>query len=121
MTPDRFEDHAWKDIVLTTAEEIYERLPARGPCRAEPALLLIDLYNLFYQGGRIRRRRFRTATPRAAYHAIGRSTHETPDRRSPGGRHPDHLLFRRHGPARAPPRVGADPVEKGVKRDPEDY
>ena len=51
MSPDRFEDHVWKDIApddLLTIYSAYERETFVGP---NPALLLIDLYNLAYQGG----------------------------------------------------------------------
>lgn len=51
MTPDRFEDHAWQDIMpddLKTIYSAYARETFVGP---NPALLLIDLYNLAYQGG----------------------------------------------------------------------
>lgn len=48
---DRFEDHAWKDVVpedLLAIYSAYRRETFVGP---NPALLLIDLYNMAYQGG----------------------------------------------------------------------
>ena len=51
MTPDRFEDHAWADVVpedLLKLYAPYQRETFVGP---RPALLAIDLYNVVYRGG----------------------------------------------------------------------
>jgi len=51
MTPDRFEDHAWADVVpedLMRLYTPYQRETFVGP---RPALVLIDLYNSAYRGG----------------------------------------------------------------------
>ncbi|MDF0600190.1 isochorismatase family protein [Psychromarinibacter sp. C21-152] len=51
MTPDRFEDHAWKDIVPDDLLQIYSAYTRETFVGPSPALLLIDLYNLAYRGG----------------------------------------------------------------------
>ncbi|MCC5958733.1 MAG: isochorismatase family protein [Rhodobacteraceae bacterium] len=51
MTPDRFEDHVWKDVVPDDLLEIYAPYTRATSVGPNPALLLIDLYNLAYQGG----------------------------------------------------------------------
>ncbi|MCF8485305.1 MAG: isochorismatase family protein [Rhodobacteraceae bacterium] len=51
MTPDRFEDHAWKDIVPDDLLQIYAPYRRETYVGPNPALLLIDLYNMAYQGG----------------------------------------------------------------------
>ena len=51
MSPEFFEDHAWKDVVpadLLTVYAAYRRETFVGP---RPALILIDLYNSAYRGG----------------------------------------------------------------------
>ncbi|WP_439570267.1 isochorismatase family protein [Roseovarius mucosus] len=51
MTPDRFEDHVWKDVVPDDLLQIYAPYKRETFVGPNPALLLIDLYNLAYQGG----------------------------------------------------------------------
>lgn len=51
MTPDRFEDHVWKDSVPEDLLQIYAPYQRETFVGPNPALLLIDLYNLAYQGG----------------------------------------------------------------------
>ena len=51
MNADRFEDHAWADVVpedLLAIYAPYQRETFVGP---RPALILIDLYNVAYRGG----------------------------------------------------------------------
>lgn len=51
MTPDRFEDHAWSDVVPADLLEIYAPYRRETFVGPRPALILIDLYNLAYRGG----------------------------------------------------------------------
>ncbi len=51
MTPDRFEDHCWKDIAPDDLLQIYSPYRRETFVGPKPALLLIDLYNMAYQGG----------------------------------------------------------------------
>ena len=51
MTPERFEDHVWKDVVTEDLLKIYAPYKRETFVGPSPALLLIDLYNLAYQGG----------------------------------------------------------------------
>jgi maleamate amidohydrolase len=51
MTPDRFEDHAWQDVVPDDLLQIYAAYRRETFVGPRPALLLIDLYNMAYQGG----------------------------------------------------------------------
>jgi nicotinamidase-related amidase len=51
MALDRFEDHAWKDIVSPEDLELYRHYRRELRIGQRPALLLIDLYNQAYQGG----------------------------------------------------------------------
>lgn len=51
MTPDRFEDHAWADIVPDDLVKIYSAYARETFVGPRPALILIDLYNLAYRGG----------------------------------------------------------------------
>ena len=51
MTPDRFEDHAWADIVPQDLLDIYAPYRRETFVGPNPALILIDLYNLAYRGG----------------------------------------------------------------------
>jgi nicotinamidase-related amidase len=48
---DRFEDHAWKDVVSSEDLELYRHYRRELRLGQRPALLLIDLYNMAYQGG----------------------------------------------------------------------
>lgn len=51
MTPDRFEDHAWKDVVPADLLAIYSAYARETFVGPRPALILIDLYNSAYRGG----------------------------------------------------------------------
>ncbi|WP_164854687.1 isochorismatase family protein [Devosia sp. 1566] len=53
MTPDRFEDHAWADIVPDDLIQIYSAYARETFVGHRPALILIDLYNLAYRGGAV--------------------------------------------------------------------
>lgn len=46
-----FEDHCWKDIVTPDILEIYKHYERETFIGKRPAVLLIDLYNLVYEGG----------------------------------------------------------------------
>lgn len=48
---DSFEDHCWKDIVPQDVLEIYSRFRRPTFVGPQPAVLVIDLYDLVYQGG----------------------------------------------------------------------
>ena len=48
---DRFEDHCWKDVVPADVIEIYKHYKREVFVGPNPALLIIDLYNLSYYGG----------------------------------------------------------------------
>lgn len=52
MTPDRFEDHCWKDIATPDLLKVYSAYARETFVGPRPALVLIDLYNLAYRGGR---------------------------------------------------------------------
>lgn len=47
----RFEDHCWKDLYSDDVYRIYEPYRRDTQVKGRAALLLIDLYNLCYQGG----------------------------------------------------------------------
>lgn len=47
----RFEDHCWRDIIDADILEIYRSYERETYIGKKPALLLIDLYNLVYEGG----------------------------------------------------------------------
>jgi maleamate amidohydrolase len=47
----RFEDHCWKDVIDSETLEIYQSYKRETYIGKKPALLLIDLYNLVYEGG----------------------------------------------------------------------
>jgi nicotinamidase-related amidase len=51
MTPDRFEEHAWADVVPEDLIQIYAPYRRETFVGPRPALILIDLYNLAYRGG----------------------------------------------------------------------
>ncbi|WP_052731956.1 isochorismatase family protein [Devosia geojensis] len=51
MTPDRFEDHVWADVVPKDLIQIYAPYQRETFVGPKPALILIDLYNLAYRGG----------------------------------------------------------------------
>lgn len=53
MTPDRFEDHAWADVVPDDLLQIYSPYQRETFVGPRPALILIDLYNLAYRGGAV--------------------------------------------------------------------
>lgn len=53
MTPDRFEDHAWADVVPEELIRIYEPYRRETFVGPRPALIVIDLYNLAYRGGAV--------------------------------------------------------------------
>ncbi len=46
-----FEDHAWKDVVSPEDLELYKHYERPTYLGERPALLLIDLYNMAYEGG----------------------------------------------------------------------
>jgi maleamate amidohydrolase len=46
-----FEDHCWKDIVSPEILKVYEPYQRKTYVGDRPALVLIDLYNLVYEGG----------------------------------------------------------------------
>ncbi|WP_134704235.1 isochorismatase family protein [Ammoniphilus sp. YIM 78166] len=46
-----FEDHCWKDMVTPDILEIYKHYERETFIGKRPAVLLIDLYNLVYEGG----------------------------------------------------------------------
>lgn len=46
-----FEDHCWKDIVDEKTLDIYKYYQREAYIGPKPALLVIDLYNLAYEGG----------------------------------------------------------------------
>src|SRR5438270_7103335 len=48
---DQFEDHCWKDVVTPDLLEIYASYRRKVFVGANPALLVIDLYELVYRGG----------------------------------------------------------------------
>jgi maleamate amidohydrolase len=48
---DPFEDHCWKDVVPADVLEIYKHYRREVFVGPNPALLIIDLYNLSYYGG----------------------------------------------------------------------
>jgi maleamate amidohydrolase len=47
----RFEDHCWQDVIDSETFEIYQSYKRETYIGKKPALLLIDLYNLVYEGG----------------------------------------------------------------------
>ncbi len=49
--PRDFEDHCWKDVVDARALEVYRGYERDIAIGEKPALLVIDLYKLVYQGG----------------------------------------------------------------------
>ncbi|MGE6740566.1 isochorismatase family protein [Allorhizobium pseudoryzae] len=53
MTPGRFEDHTWADIVPADLIELYAPYQRETFVGPRPALVLIDLYNLAYRGGAV--------------------------------------------------------------------
>jgi nicotinamidase-related amidase len=46
-----FEDHCWKDLMDDEIREVYKSYNRETYVGAKPALLLIDLYNLVFEGG----------------------------------------------------------------------
>ncbi|MGE5540307.1 MAG: isochorismatase family protein [Gemmatimonas sp.] len=46
-----FEDHCWKDVIPDNVVRIYSKYVRRTFVGPSPALLLVDLYDLVYQGG----------------------------------------------------------------------
>jgi maleamate amidohydrolase len=46
-----FEDHVWRDVVTPEDLKVYSKYQRELRLGARPALLLIDLYNLVYEGG----------------------------------------------------------------------
>ncbi len=51
MTPDRFEDHCWKDAVPQDLIDLYAPYARETFVGPKPALLCIDFYNIVYRGG----------------------------------------------------------------------
>jgi nicotinamidase-related amidase len=48
---DRFEDHAWKDLLTPEMLKIYSHYRRNLRLGRRPAFVMIDLYNLVYEGG----------------------------------------------------------------------
>jgi nicotinamidase-related amidase len=48
---DPFEDHCWKDVIPQDVLTIYRQYQRQSYVGPQPALLVIDLYELVYQGG----------------------------------------------------------------------
>ncbi len=122
MTPDLFEDHAWKDVVpedLIRLYAPYRRETFVGPA---PALLLIDLYNLAYQGGSRPPAELQDSYPSScglyAHRAIEPTKRLIAAARGAGI--PIFYCFGDTRPQSAPRRVGAT-HRKGVRRDPSDF
>jgi maleamate amidohydrolase len=46
-----FEDHCWRDVISSDVIELYRPYRRKVKIGPRPALLLIDLYNLAYEGG----------------------------------------------------------------------
>src|SRR5689334_9884740 len=48
----RFEDHCWQDVIEPEVLKIYQAYERETFIGKNPVVLLVDLYNLVYQGGR---------------------------------------------------------------------
>jgi nicotinamidase-related amidase len=122
MTPDRFEDHAWKDIVPEDLLKIYAPYQRETFVGANPALLLIDLYNLAYQGGPKPPLELQDSYPSScgiyAHQAIEPTKRLIAAARAAAI--PIFYCFGDTAPQGAPRRVGAT-HRKGVKRNPQDF
>jgi nicotinamidase-related amidase len=122
MTPDRFEDHAWKDIVPEDLLKIYAPYKRETFVGPNPALLLIDLYNLAYQGGAKAPLELQDSYPSScgiyAHNAVEPTKWLIAAARAAGI--PIFYCFGDTAPHSAPKRVGAT-HRKGVKRDPCDF
>jgi nicotinamidase-related amidase len=51
MTPEKFEDHCWQDVIDRETLDIYAKNIREVRVGGNPALLAIDLYNKVYEGG----------------------------------------------------------------------
>jgi maleamate amidohydrolase len=122
MTPDRFEDHAWKDVVPDDLLQIYAPYRRETFVGPAPALLLIDLYNLAYQGGPKPPAELQDSYPSScgiyAHRAIEPTKRLIAAARGAGI--PIFYCFGDTRPQSAPRRVGAT-HRKGVRRDPSDF
>jgi maleamate amidohydrolase len=122
MTPDRFEDHAWKDVVPDDLLQIYAPYRRETFVGPAPALLLIDLYNLAYQGGPKPPAELQDSYPSScgiyAHRAIEPTKRLIAAARGAGI--PIFYCFGDTRPQSAPRRVGAT-HRKGVRRDPFDF
>jgi len=122
MTPDRFEDHSWKSIVPDDLLHIYSPYKRETFVGPRPALLLIDLYNLAYQGGAKPPLELQDTYPSScgiyAHQAIEPTKRLIAAARAT--QIPIFYCFGDTSPQGAPQRVGAT-HRKGVKRDPKDF
>jgi maleamate amidohydrolase len=122
MTPDRFEDHAWKDVVPQDLIDLYAPYRRETFVGPAPALLLIDLYNMAYQGGPRPPSELQDTYPSScgihAHRAIAPTVRLIAAARRAGI--PIFYCFGDTRPQSAPRRVGAT-HRKGVRRDPSDF
>lgn len=122
MTPDLFEDHCWKDVVPDDLIKIYEPYRRETFVGPNPALLLIDLYNMAYRGGAKSPLELQDDYPSScgvyAHNAIEPTKRLIAAARSAAI--PIFYCFGDTRPQAAPKRVGAT-HRKGVKRDPADF
>jgi nicotinamidase-related amidase len=122
MTPDRFEDHAWKDVVPDDLLQIYAPYRRETFVGPAPALLLIDLYNLAYQGGPKPPAELQDSYPSScgiyAHRAIEPTKRLIAAARGAGI--PIFYCFGDTRPQSAPRRVGAT-HRRGVRREPSDF
>lgn len=122
MTPDRFEDHAWKDVVPDDLLQIYAPYRRETFVGPAPALLLIDLYNMAYQGGPKPPLDLQSDYPSSCGIYAHRAVEPTKRLISAarGAGIPIFYCFGDTRPQSAPRRVGAT-HRKGVRRDPSDF
>lgn len=122
MTPDRFEDHCWQDVVPEDLLQIYAPYRRETFVGPAPALLLIDLYNLAYRGGPKPPLDLQDAHPSScgmyAHRAIEPTKRLIAAARAAAI--PIFYCFGDTRPQAAPQRVGAT-KRKGTTRDPADF
>jgi len=122
MTPDRFEDHCWQDVIPEDLLKIYEPYRRETFVGPNPALLLIDLYNMAYRGGAKPPLELQAEYPSScgihAHAAIEPTKRLIAAARAAAI--PIFYCFGDTRPQSAPQRVGAT-HRKGVTRDPEDF
>jgi len=123
MTPDRFEDHAWADVVPADLLQIYAPYRRETFVGARPALLLIDLYNLAYQGGPeqpvMLQDRYPSSCGIYAHRAIAPTQRLIAASRATGI--PIFYCTGDTGPMAAPAGVGATRRKSAAKRNPQDF